>query len=48
MGALLEPPVPTPARRKIASLWAWLTLMGALSLYQLHHVERLLTALCPH
>jgi Zn-dependent protease with chaperone function len=48
MGALLEPPVPAPARRKLASLWAWVGVMGALSLYQLHHVEQLLTALCPH
>ena len=30
-GASSEPPVPAPARRKLASPWAWVGVMGALS-----------------
>lgn len=47
MGALLRPPVPAPQRSELALLWGSLVLTAAFSLYQLHHVERLLTALCP-
>ena len=48
MGALLAPPVPTPRRYHLIALWSTLAVATAFSLYQLHHVERLLIALCPH
>lgn len=48
MGALLAPPVPTPRRYHLIALWSTLAVATGFSLYQLHHVERLLTALCPH
>lgn len=48
MGALLAPPVPLPSRSQVGALWAALAVATGFSLYQLHHVERLLTALCPH
>ena len=48
MGALLEPPVPHPHRCLLLALWSSLLITAAFSVYQLHHLERLLTALCPH
>lgn len=48
MGALLEPPVPTPRRAHIVALWASLAVTAAFSAYQLHHIERIVAALCPH
>jgi Zn-dependent protease with chaperone function len=48
MGALLAPPLPAPGRRQMLVLWAALAVAAGFSVYQLHHVERLLTALCPH
>jgi Zn-dependent protease with chaperone function len=48
IGALLEPPVPMPDRRQLVVLWSSLAVTAGFSLYQLHHLERLLTALCPH
>ena len=48
MGALLEPPIPHPNRRRVVALWGSIGVTAAFSAYQLHHVERLLTALCPH
>jgi hypothetical protein len=48
MSALLEPPVPTPHRGLLVGLWASLAVTAGFSLYQLHHLELLLTALCPH
>ena len=48
MGALLEPPIPTPHRAQLAMLWTTLVVAGGFSVYQLHHLERLVTALCPH
>ncbi|MCY7299981.1 MAG: M48 family metalloprotease [Ilumatobacteraceae bacterium] len=48
MGALLEPPIPMPRRAQVVVLWSSLAITAAFSLYQLHHLERLLTALCPH
>jgi len=48
MGALLEPPVPTPPRLQLVALWSSLAVTAGFSVYQLHHLERLLTALCPH
>lgn len=48
MGALLQPPVPTPHRGHLVGLWSSLAATAGFSLYQLHHLERLLTALCPH
>ena len=48
MSALLEPPVPHPRRLRLVLLWSSLAATAGFSLYQLHHLERLLTALCPH
>lgn len=48
MGALLQPPVPNPRQAQVVVLWSSLAVTAGFSLYQLHHVERLLTALCPH
>lgn len=48
MGALLEPPVGNPRRPLVIAMWSAVVTTAVLSLYQLHHVERLLTALCPH
>lgn len=48
MGALLEPPVPHPHRAQVIALWSSLVVTAAFSAYQLHHLEQLITALCPH
>jgi hypothetical protein len=48
MGALLEPPVPTPRRPHLVALWTSLAITAAFSAYQLHHIERIVAALCPH
>ena len=48
MSALLEPPVGNPRRPLVVAMWSAVAVTAGLSLYQLHHVERLLTALCPH
>ncbi len=48
MGALLEPPIPNPHRAQLLVLWSSIVVTAGFSLYQLHHLERLLTALCPH
>jgi hypothetical protein len=48
MGALLEPPVGRPHRSQILVLWSSLGVAAIFGLYQLHHLERLFTALCPH
>jgi hypothetical protein len=37
-----------PSRRNVLMLWSTLAVTAGLSLYQLHHLEQLLTALCPH
>lgn len=48
MNALLAPPVPNPRRAPLLALWSSLAITAGFSAYQLHHLERLLTALCPH
>lgn len=48
MGALLEPPIASPHRGMLLVLWSSIVTTAGFSLYQLHHLERLLTALCPH
>lgn len=48
MSALLQPAVTNPHRSHVVALWSSLGLTAGFSLYQLHHLERLLTALCPH
>ena len=48
MGALLEPPNPNPPRVQLLVLWLSMVVTAGFSLYQLHHLERLLTALCAH
>lgn len=46
MGALLAPPVPDPGRSQLFVLWSSLAVTAGFSVYQLHHVQRLLIALC--
>ena len=47
VAALLAPPT-TPIRwGTLTALWAAITITGALSAFQLHHLARLITALCP-
>jgi hypothetical protein len=48
MGALLEPPIERPRRSRIVALWSSLAVTATFGVYQLHHLERMLTALCPH
>ena len=48
MHALLQPPVAVPGQRQTAMVWSALAVTAIAVLYQLHHLERLLTALCPH
>lgn len=48
MGALLEPPIRNPSRPMVVGLWSSVALTGVLAAYQLHHLEQLLAALCPH
>lgn len=48
MNALLAPPIAHPHRRYVFTLWAMLAAACAMSFYQLHHLESLLAALCPH
>ncbi len=46
--ALLAAPIPTPRRPQLIALWSSLAVTAGFSLYQLHHLERLVAALCPH
>jgi Zn-dependent protease with chaperone function len=48
MGALMAPPIPSPRRTHLAAMWSSLAVTAASSAYQLHHIEQLVTALCPH
>jgi Zn-dependent protease with chaperone function len=48
MGALMAPPIQTPRRTHLAAMWSSLALTATFSVYQLHHIEQLVTALCPH
>lgn len=48
MSALMAPPVARPRRPSLAALWATLALAAMFSAHQLHHLERLVAALCPH
>lgn len=48
MGALMAPPVSRPQRPRLVALWATLVVAALFSAYQLHHLERLVAALCPH
>jgi hypothetical protein len=48
MGALLEPPIRNPHPSHVLALWSSIAVTAAFSAYQLHHLEVLLTALCPH
>ncbi len=48
MGALLAPPIPKPHRPQLVVLWSSLAITAGFSVYQLHHLERMLIALCPH
>jgi len=48
MGALLAPPIHDPHLGQLAVMWSSLVVTAGFSVYQLHHLGRLLTALCPH
>jgi Zn-dependent protease with chaperone function len=48
MRALMAPPIEAPPRSRLAAMWSSLAVTAAFSAYQLHHIERLVTALCPH
>ena len=48
MGALMAPPIPKPHRSQLVVLWSSLAITAGFSIYQLHHLERMLIALCPH
>lgn len=48
MGALLAPPVPNPRHGQLVALWSSLAVTAGFSVYQLHHLEPLLAALCLH
>jgi hypothetical protein len=48
MRAMLMPPVVRPNHVHVMALWSCLAVAAGFSLYQIHHLERLLTALCPH
>jgi Zn-dependent protease with chaperone function len=48
VGALLAPPVCRPRRSHLVALWSALGVAALFSAYQLHHLERLVAALCPH
>lgn len=48
MQALLAPPVRRPPGVQVVTLWSMLAIGAAFATYQLHHLERLVLALCPH
>lgn len=48
MRALLAPPVRRPPEAQVLALWSLLVVSTGFAAYQLHHLERLLVALCPH
>jgi hypothetical protein len=48
MGTLLQPPIPNPQRAQLVALWSSLAVIAGHSIYQRHHRERLLMALCAH
>jgi Zn-dependent protease with chaperone function len=47
VAALLVPPVRRPHRSIIAAMWLAIATTALLSLFQIHHLSALLTALCP-
>ena len=47
VAALLAPPTKPMRWENQAVLWAAITMTGALGVFQLHHLARLITALCP-
>jgi Zn-dependent protease with chaperone function len=48
MQALLDPPVRRPTRGALLTLWSSLAVAAGFSVYQVHHLEQLVIALCPH
>jgi hypothetical protein len=48
MAALLEPPIRNPRRGQVVALWLSLGVAAGFSVYQVHHLERLIAALCVH
>lgn len=47
MTALLEPATPQPSARHMMPLYAGVAVTGVLAIYQLHHLAKLIVALCP-
>lgn len=47
MTALLEPAAPQPTARHMMPIYAGVALTGMLATYQLHHLARMIVALCP-
>jgi Zn-dependent protease with chaperone function len=47
VAALLAPPVRRPHRSIVAAIWLAIATTALLSLFQIHHLSALLTALCP-
>lgn len=48
IGALLVPPLRNPPRSQVVLLWSSLLMAVVFGAYQIHHLEQLMTALCPH
>ena len=47
VAALLSPPMTPPRFSTYAALWGAILVTGAFAVFQLHHLARLVTALCP-
>ena len=47
VSALLSAPSPTPRAPLLIGLWSAIVVTGALAAFQVHHLESLVTALCP-
>jgi hypothetical protein len=48
MAALMSPPRPRPPRAQVLALWSSLGVATVATAVQLHHLEALVMALCPH
>jgi hypothetical protein len=47
VAALLSPPVRRPRRSIVAAMWLAIATTALLSMFQIHHLSALVTALCP-
>jgi hypothetical protein len=48
MQALLEPPVTRPHPHRLLALWGVVVAAAATAVVQVHHLDGLVAALCPH